>query len=305
MAQDAGQSGYQPLLERYGLRSTVPQDHWSIPPEMERNWLYKWCRDILDRKLLNLYQHEEEVDGLVIRAEGIALARSLGIELPEISEFSYDGIMRRELSVDPVSVIMSHADNDSRGLLQIADYLLNSQLASTKDAKGLDLLLRGSRSTWMVAPSQDEIIQRLPEETRKSLEEATSSGRAPAKHLADAWRDGFSREPNATSAYLSGVMAIESAIRSIVSPKKEGATLGTMINEIKDKPSKWRTRFDNDTLSGIVGLEGVLRAIWEAHVRHGSDEYASVTLEQARDVCQVALLVVSLVDSRGFERTKD
>jgi len=137
-----------------------------------------------------------------------------------------------------------------------------------------------------------------------ALEEAVSTGDAAAEHLADGWRDGWSRNPNATSSYHSGIMAIESAIRLIVSPNNEKATLGTIIGEIKDKPSKWQTRFDGLESAGVVSLTQLLQAIWEAHVRHGSDEYASVTLEQARDVCHVALLVVNLANSRGLERSR-
>ena len=198
---------------------------------------------------------------------------------------------------------------DDRDLvLDALDYVLAASISepfSVYDvhAHELERILQKGRSAWMVGPKMDELIERLPEETKTALVEATSAGDAPAQHLADAWQNGWSRTPNATSSYHSGIMAIESAMRSIVSPDHPKATLGTMLRAVKDKPSKWQTRFDGDNAAGVVGLEQVLRAVWEAHVRHGEDEYASVTIEQARDVCHVALLVVNLANSRGFERS--
>ena len=208
-----------------------------------------------------------------------------------------------------VCELLEDLEWDHELFLDAIDYCLAFSITEPTEVYNVDwqalerILLKG-RSAWTVAPRRNKLIRRLPEETQKVLEDALSSGDASAEHLSDAWQDGWSRNPNASSSYLSGIMAIESAIRSIVSPNKGKATLGTMINEIKDKPSKWRTRFDGDDSAGVVSLTNFLQAIWEAHVRHGSDEYALVTLEQARDVCQVALLVVTLANSRGLERVE-
>lgn len=191
--------------------------------------------------------------------------------------------------------------------LDVIDYTLAASALEPSsvfnvDASSLERLLQKGRSTLMVAPSGRSLIERLSSESQDALEKATSSGDAAADHLAEAWQNAWSRTPNAISSYQSGIMAIESAMRSIVSPNNSRATLGTMISEVRHKPSKWRTRFDGPDSIGIEALVQMLEVIWQAHTRHGSDQYASVTLEQARDVCQIALLVVSLANSRGIAR---
>ncbi len=233
-----------------------------------------------------------------------------GLEYPpDFSDLGRELLLSLKMPCGDVDDFWEQLLSDRELFLDVLDYALavwsiEPFTSAEVDGAALERILLKGRSAWMVAPKQNELTRRLSEETQKALRNAMSSGTASASHLADAWRDAFGRNPNATSSYHCGVMAIESAIRPIVSPTDPKATLGRMLRVIGDKPSKWKTRFDGDHSAGIVAMQRILRTIWEAHVRHGSDEYESVTLDQARDVCQVALLVVSLVDSQGFVRTE-
>lgn len=220
-----------------------------------------------------------------------------------------DLLLVLKMSSDSMSDFWQQLQDDGNLFLDAIDYALAASISEPLavydvDVADLERILQKGRSAWTVGPKGNELIERLPAESRNALEEATSSGDAPARHLADAWQDGWSRTPNPSASYLAGVKAIESAIRVIVSPNNPKATLGTMIKEIEHKPSKWQTRFDGDESAGVVALTQVLQAIWQAHERHGTDEYASVTLEQARDVCHVALWVVNLANSRGLKRAE-
>ena len=235
--------------------------------------------------------------------------RYSGHKVYDFTQSGREMLLALKMTSSSVSEFREKLRRDPDLFLDVVDYVLDASVTDPTrvqdvDWQGLERILSKGRSAWMVAPTRDALIRRLPEETQAALEEALSTGDAAAQHLADAWRDGWSRTPNATSSYQSGIMAIESAMRSIVSPDHPKATLGTMLSAVKDKPLKWQTRFDGDNSAGVVGLEQVLSAIWQAHVRHGEDKYASVTIEQARDVCHLALLVVNLANSRGLARTE-
>lgn len=218
-------------------------------------------------------------------------------------------LLALKITCASVEDFLSQVAIDGDLFLDVLDYTLANSIQDPTevfnvDAPALERILHRGRSAWMVSPNSDALTRRLPEETHCALEEALAQEDAPAQHLADAWQEAWSRKPNPSASYLAGVKAIESAIRVIVSPNNPKATLGTMIKEIEHKPSKWQTRFDGDDSAGVVALTQVLQAIWQAHERHGTDEYASVTLEQARDVCHVALWVVNLANSRGLKQAE-
>ena len=67
---------------------------------------------------------------------------------------------------------------------------------------------------------------------------ACQDGRAaPLKHLAPAWREVHGRNPSPSEAYREAVRAVESVAIPVVSPNNQRATLGTVIADVKQKPS--------------------------------------------------------------------
>lgn len=265
---------------------------------MERNWLYSWCRAVLDGSFSSLYQHNHEIDGFEIRAAGIALARGLDIDLPEVCRFDYDDAFRRDLSTDPISVIMDSTENDQRTLLHVADYLLASELASDYDARQLELLLRGSNSAWRMNVDWNGLSLLVPVEELAELDLASAGGDSSAKYIADAWDAAWRTEdPNAVKAYDSAVKAIESILVPIVIPKHPTPTLGRVIKALQAKPEKWDTRFRGSPT--VEALAAMLEEVWKTQVRHGKSEYLENTLEEAQDAVTIAVAVVGLC-RRGF-----
>ncbi len=220
-----------------------------------------------------------------------------------------DLLLHLKLDCESTGELWDECWEDRHLLLDVLDYALwysrfdPSDIASAR-RQDLERILRVGRSAWRVAPSGDTLTERLSDEIHKALEHATASGTAAAEHLAEAWKHAWGRTPNAAASYDSGIKAIESALCSIVSPDHPKATLGSITRDIEQKPAKWQTRFDDDDSEGVKALSQLLHAVWRAHTRHGTNEYASDTLEQAKDVCNVALLVVNLVDSDGLARAE-
>ena len=127
----------------------------------------------------------------------------------------------------------------------------------------------------------------------------------PARHLGDAWRKGWGRNPEASGAYNDAVRAVEAAYTPIVSPKNERATLGTVIADITNKPSKFRVRLQADEPEeNVARLVSMLQMLWKSQLdRHGtSDEEVplNVSLEEAQDAVALATTLVHLAEQGGF-----
>ena len=115
------------------------------------------------------------------------------------------------------------------------------------------------------------------------------------------------RNPDASGAYREAVRAVEAAYAPIVSPKNERATLGTIIADIRNKPSKFSVRLKADEADGNVDrLVSTLELLWKSEFdRHGSPDESvplNVSLEEAQDAVAVATTLVHLAQQGGFAR---
>ena len=119
--------------------------------------------------------------------------------------------------------------------------------------------------------------------------------------MAEAW----GRSPDASGAYREAVRAVEAAYAPIVSPKNGLATLGSIIADIKNKPSKFEVRLQEDTPGANVDrLIGVLQMLWKSQLdRHGTADEAvplNVSIDEARDAVALATTLVHLAQQGGF-----
>ena len=296
---------FTPLLVRSGLRPADPRDPWVHVPDLEGVPLRRWCADILDARVSLLYVVDYEADGLFIRDAGIAFARSLQIELPKVCSIDYTAPNAktgwpgsREVHPNPVHVILNATVGDNDMLLNIADYLLASDLATADDAARLRAFLLDSRSAWRVDDDAQALALRVPPQEEESYQQAVAAGDAAAQYLSDAWDAVWKRaEPSAQEAYLNAVSAIESILAPHVTPDDPRPSLGKMRAALRDKPEKWDTRFGGEKTVEV--LASLLDELLAAQVRHGGPQHLANTLEEARDAVTIAVAVVGLV-RRGF-----
>ena len=294
-----------PLLERQGLRERQAREPWVHVPEFEEGLLREWCVDVLRPNMASLYREEQDIELLVIEQDGVELARSLHIDLPQLCQVDYFATDPftgqypvREAKPSPLDIIMDTARGDRDMLLNIADYLLASELASEADVAALRGFLRDSGSAWEVDEEGRELTRRAPPEQHEAYQAAIAPGDAASRHLQDAWRAAWSHhEPSARDAYDGAVKALESVLKPIVSPTNNRTTLGTIVRDLRKKPAKWDTRFGGEqTVETLVAL---LRELWSTQDRHGEEEYRTNTLEEAQDAVMIAIAVVGIV-RRGF-----
>lgn len=120
----------------------------------------------------------------------------------------------------------------------------------------------------------------------------TTSDMAEEK-LSQAWDKAYGPDAQPTDAYVAAVRAVEILICPLVSPRSGRATLGTVIRDLRNQGGSWSFAMKHgdgaDTSPKVVG---VLQLLWKGqNDRHGSGDYADVSIEEA----QAAVLLASTV----------
>lgn len=90
----------------------------------------------------------------------------------------------------------------------------------------------------------------------------------------------YGRHPNPSDAWDHAIKAVEALLWGLVIPKNTGATLGTILAALANKPSSWTFRLASS------------RMIWPNPDRPGSGTVRVPTQEEAENVVQTAVMVV-------------
>jgi len=158
-------------------------------------------------------------------------------------------------------------------------------------------------SAWRVVrrrggvPRLERVVQPELEDVAETV---IAAGGRPAEYLRQAWERAFGREPNADGAYRDAVRALEAALAPIVVPKDLTATLGKIIEAMRDKPSKFVFVLKPKSHpESALALADLLGTVWTAQLdRHGAvDESVPLndSIEEARAAAQLAAVVVNFV----------
>lgn len=188
--------------------------------------------------------------------------------------------------------------------LDVIDYILaRTRTWESNHLEYLAARLLEGGSVWRATPRGLE--RRVGETLQVLAESAIATGSRPAQYLAQGWHKAWGRIPDASGAYRDAVRAVEAAYQPIVSPKNELTTLGTVIQDIRNKPSKFSVRLRADEPEQSVGrLLATLELLWKAEFdRHGTpDEEVplNVSLEEAQDAVALATTLVHLAQQGGF-----
>jgi hypothetical protein len=196
------------------------------------------------------------------RYVGLHYCRDIALQLQVAWE--WNEVNDLLLSLDPDAAGRDFATHvlrvDPAKLLDVLDCALHSMMAAARrqhpaDRRGevnrvmdlageLEGVLTQGGSAWCVATACDGLERRVDETSRDAVNTAMGSAvtaklTSAAEHLRSAWRSAYGRNPNPLTSYMEAVMAVESAARFVISPKNDRATLGTMIRDLDNKPSKW------------------------------------------------------------------
>jgi hypothetical protein len=168
--------------------------------------------------------------------------------------------------------------------------------ARAPEAHDLNAILHASGSAWEVTPTLVEggkrkrvyLVTRRDLAAAKDAITATASfSQRAARHLTSSWQQVATRDPDPNGAYDQAVKAVEAVAQPIVSPKNSNATLGTILRDMKAKPSKWT--FELQDVDTVIAMSETL---WTKHIRHGTDVRTDHTVAEADAALHLAIPLV-------------
>lgn len=205
----------------------------------------------------------------------------------------------RYLPRSPVEAVTQFQD-DREFLLDAVDFALGQQSPNSDSYRTkaivdkLNAYLAEARSTYVVGVDGDgqcELQNRQPEELTSLIAAAFAVRDRAGEHLHRAWSKAFARRRDPTGACLEAVAAIEVAAKPVVSPRNSKATLGTLIRDMRLKPSKWIT--DSDADDDVITVVTMMEMVWTGHFRHGDEtKPIDISDEGAVMIVQLAALLV-------------
>lgn len=161
-------------------------------------------------------------------------------------------------------------------------------------AEELARLLHQSGSAWEVSEldiqdgeeGEKELIltRRDLAAAKLAISDIRSQHERAGRFLTDAWKAIATRNPQPNEAYDKSVKAIEAAAQPVVTPNDHKATLGRMINAMKDKPSKWTF-----VLGDFDLVIAMAERVWTEHFRHGTQPREDHTLQEADAAVHLAI----------------
>ena len=208
---------------------------------------------------------------------------------------------------DALNGLIARCVDDDQVFLDVVDELLSD--SDDYYQSELMEILSGAGSNLTVgedAQGRGWLEERVPEATRAAFVDAISSGSAAAHSLGKSWSAAFGRNKNPKSAYSEAIVAVEAAMRPVVSPRDNSATLGRMIGQIKDAPNKFGFRIVPDRPSGtpvdpMEMLVAMAQVLWQGyegrHGESGDGPGPENTIEQAQDAVHLAVTMVQWSES--------
>ena len=165
----------------------------------------------------------------------------------------------------------------------------------------LVLILGRGRSAYRVNDSADGLAERVPDATVAAYQSAAvAAGQAPntgsaADLLKIAWDTVFALHPDPPKAYRHAVSAVEAAAATIVQPNHKGATLGSIIGQLRSHPRQYALAIPGPSgTADITPLIEMLDLLWKGQTaRHGGQ---TPTRMETREEAEMAVtLAVTLV----------
>jgi hypothetical protein len=190
------------------------------------------------------------------------------------------------------------------GNIQIGYFFREAEVAVME----LDRHLRDAGSVWQVRRVQgrDEYFleRRIDATTSAVLDTLTMEEMPDAKHLAQARMYAFGQKPQPDKAYDEAVKAVEAVAIPVVLPNDPKATLGKVIGEMRNDPTRWTCTFTDPTADGqspvdvVIAMLGVL---WTNETdRHAPD--VPIEQEQAESALHMALTLVQMFRSGAIAK---
>ena len=181
---------------------------------------------------------------------------------------------------------------------------MNLPSMSSHDIDALEQILHDGSSAWTVRIDKRGLQRRLSTGEQSEYLRAANVDDPATHHLNSAMGAAWGPQENATEAYDEAVKALEAVLKPLVSPNNDSTRLGTIIRDLRAKPDKWKMALSSDaTPEGVLVIADLLDLVWKYHIRHAREEFVKHSIEEARDVISIAVMVIGLTRRQSFATT--
>jgi len=210
------------------------------------------------------------------------------------------------MSYGPTAVFDSITPDEA---LRMLDWLVydNATNQTRDDNPELEEVLRGGGSMWKVGERDGVpgLERRVPEGVQEAAEAAMAAPGNAGSLLSEAWHAVFGMNPDYEKAYAKSIKAVEAAAIPVVSPTNRAATLGTVIQQLRDQ-GDWKLNLarEHATHTTQQVILGMAQALWTGqNDRHaGQPGYTPSTQAEAEAAVMLAVPLVQLFSSGAIAR---
>jgi hypothetical protein len=192
---------------------------------------------------------------------------------------------------------------DREFALDVLDFFVQ-KVATPSYADRLEAILTLGGSEWEVARLTEDkrhLAKRVVGPVRDVIDAIPKGSERARVHLDTAWGKLVGRHPDPSAAYREAIRAVESAAKPVVTPQDPTATLGKIIQALRDKPQKWRVALDKSSPDQIADMADL---VWKGQLdRHGTDDPSAplnVSQQEADAAVHIAIALVRLFTGEGI-----
>lgn len=158
---------------------------------------------------------------------------------------------------------------------QNSNHVLLTQLR-----KALPLILDAGASAWRVRDDGTGLTRRV-DGTAAAAADATVAAAAgkpgtgsASSQIQAAWGKLYQLHPEPPAAYREAVRAVESSAQAVIEPNNSGATLGTMLGQLRSAPGRYRLAIPGpDGTGNMQPLMAMIEMLWKGQTsRHGGQQ---------------------------------
>ena len=169
----------------------------------------------------------------------------------------------------------------------------------------LEKILATAGSAWRVGIRNGRagLERRVSEGVQEAAELAMRTPGHAGVLLSEAWHAAFGQSPDYEKAYAKSIKAVEAAAIPVVQPNHSGATLGTVVGQMRGD-ADWKLAMTREHPSDISVVLAAAQTLWTGqNDRHaGQPGYAASTQAEAEAAVFLAVPLVQWFSSGSVAR---
>lgn len=213
--------------------------------------------------------------------------------------------MRKVVGSTSYSAALIYA-NPSHDLLTIVDAALQlhplwnstpaNQALLRTSLMQLEQILQDAGSLFRVSLEDHCLVCRVDPTVEASASSAIANAEpTAADHLRLAWTAAYGVLPDSDKAYDQAVLAVESLVCPLVSPRNTRATLGTVIRDLRNQQDQWELAIADGSgqPASIENFIDTLDMLWKSQSRHaGSPGSRTQSRIEGEAAVHLAVMIV-------------